>query len=364
MTGPLELYHKRHAEGVLDRDPEQEKAARALQRLYSDLVKTPLLFASLIPPRLRGDKGGTVKGIYLHGGVGRGKSMLMDMFFDSVPEKVKKRRVHFHAFMIEMHDWLHEKRAGKAVDNLLPDYASYVASQTKLLCFDEFHVTDVADAMILSRLFTLLFEKGLAIVATSNWSPDRLYEGGLQRELFLPFIALVKERMEIVHLDSGTDYREQAIQDLETYLHPLNAETKAKAQRFFNAFSHGREAVKTTIHVKGRDIPVRAAEGAARFTFAELCEKPLGAEDYIRIAEKFHTVFIENVPKMGYDRNNETKRLMTLIDVLYDMRRQVVVTAEAAPEKIYYGSHYKFEFDRTISRLNEMRSSSYLKVSA
>lgn len=354
MQKPLEAYHVKIADGALRPDAQQEKAAHELNRLYDDLTAKRGIFKRRVD----------VRGVYMYGGVGRGKSMLMDLFFGLVPEKIKKRRVHFHAFMIETHDWLHVRRGEGAVDNLLPDYAAHVAKGAKLLCFDEFHVTDVADAMILSRLFTALIERGVVVVATSNWPPDRLYEGGLQRDRFLPFIALVKQAMAVVHLDSETDHRAAAVQDLETYLYPLNTPTQEKMERFFGVFSDGLPTEKTSLCVKGREIPVLAAGGAARFTFAELCEQPHGAEDYLRIAERFHTVFIEHIPKMGYDRRNEVKRLMTLIDVLYDTRRRVIISAEAAPEKIYHGRDYEFEFARTISRLNEMQSSSYLAEEA
>lgn len=363
MQNLLEAYR---ANDDLRVDPEQEKAAVALQRLYEDVVfsrssgrKILSGFRKALSPALSLKGEGGTRGVYLYGGVGRGKSMLMDLFFETLPANIKKRRVHFHAFMIETHDWLHAKRAGKAVDNLLPEYARYVADHAKVLCFDEFHVTDVTDAMMLSRLFTVLFDLGVAIVTTSNWEPDRLYEGGLQRERFLPFIALVKERMEIVHLDSSTDYREEAVQDLETYLYPLNARTRARADLYFRKLSHGAPEEETIVRVKGRDIRIKAADGVARFTFSQLCEQPHGAEDYLAIGERFHAIFLENIPKMGYDRNNEAKRLMTLVDVLYDMRRRVFFTAEAAPEKIYHDSRYAYEFERTISRLREMQSSSY-----
>ncbi len=349
MQTLLDAYAKKVADGDLQKDDHQARVVQSLQRLYDDLTAKKKLFVRPKP----------VKGLYIYGGVGRGKSMLMDMLFACLPDTLKKRRIHFHAFMIETHDWLHARRAGKAVDNLLPDYAKHVVGKIKLLCFDEFHVTDVADAMILSRLFTALLDSGVVVVATSNWPPDRLYEGGLQRERFLPFITLIKERLEIQHLDSHTDYRAEAVQDLETYLYPLNAQTKARADGFFHHFADGKPQEVGCVRVKGRDIPVHFAGGAARFTFAELCEHPHGAEDYIRIGERFHTVLIEGIPRLGYDRNNETKRLMTLIDVLYDMRRRVIITAESPPEKLYHGSDYTFEFDRTISRLNEMQSSSY-----
>jgi cell division protein ZapE len=283
----------------------------------------------------------------------------MDLFFEQVPDKILKRRVHFHEFMIQTQDWLHRQRLDRPSDSVFESYAKYVSKTVRVLCFDEFHVTDVADAMILSRLFSALFDYGVAIVATSNWPPDRLYEGGLQRERFLPFIDLVKERMEIVHLDSDTDYREEAVQDLETYLYPLNAQTSAKVEAFFRHLSRGAEPQTETIRVKGRDIPVRAANGVARFTFQQLCEQPHGAEDYLSIAKKYDVVFVEGIPRLGYDRNNETKRLMTLVDVLYDARKRVFFTAEAAAERIYHDSKYAYEFERTISRLKEMQSSSY-----
>ena len=348
MARLLDDYRADVSSGALRPDREQEKAAVALDRLYSDLTRRRSLFARRKP----------VRGVYIHGGVGRGKSMLMDRLFAAVPDTIRKRRVHFHVFLIETHDWLHAHRQD-AVDDLLPRYAKEVAARTRLLCFDEFHVTDVADAMILSRLFTALFERGVVTVATSNWPPDRLYEGGLQRERFLPFIALLKERMDVVHLDSPVDYRAAAIHDLETYLSPPNAETRARADRFFRTFSDGEAPKAETLNVKGREIPVLAAGTAARFTFAELCERPYGAEDYLKIGERYHTVFIENIPRLGYDRANETKRLMTLIDVLYDMRRRVIITAEAPPAELYHGDQYRFEFERTISRLSEMQSSSY-----
>jgi cell division protein ZapE len=351
MANLLDHYDASVAGGDITKDAEQRKAAKALDRLYIDLTKKKSFFEFRAKP---------VMGVYVHGGVGRGKSMLMDLFYNALPDHFKKRRVHFHAFMIKTHNWLHKARGDQAVDDLLPKYAKYVSDNVRVLCFDEFHVTDVADAMILSRLFTALFDYGVAIVATSNWKPDRLYEGGLQRDRFLPFIALVKERMDVVHLDSDTDYREEAVQDLETYLYPLNETTHDKIERFFIQLSGGVPEHHHTMTVKGRDFPVLSAAGVARFTFVQLCEQPHGAEDYLTIAGQFHTVFIEGIPKLGYDRRNETKRLMTLIDVLYDTRRRVIVSAEAAPEKLYHGHDHKFEFDRTISRLKEMQSSSYL----
>ncbi len=234
MQNLLEAYNSKIESGDIAKDADQARASNALQRLYNDVTVKKSFLSKKKP----------IKGVYLYGGVGRGKSMLMDLFVTHLPESIKKRRVHFHAFMIETQDWLHERRAGKAVDNLLPQYAKYVAENTRVLCFDEFHVTDVADAMLLSRLFTALFDHGVAIVSTSNWQPDRLYEGGLQRERFLPFIALVKERMDVVDVGFGTDYRKEALQNLETYLYPLNAQTQAKVDVFFKNLSRGYDGCR------------------------------------------------------------------------------------------------------------------------
>jgi cell division protein ZapE len=283
----------------------------------------------------------------------------MDMFFAEVPDNFKKRRIHFHEFMIETHDWLHAHR-GDGLEDLLPSYARHVSDTVKILCFDEFHVTDVADAMILGRLFTALLEKGVVIVATSNWPPDNLYEGGLQRELFLPFITLLKEKMDVIHLDNNTDYRLLADLDQDVYyFFPLNQETENKIDNIFTQMTKGKQSKQETITVKGRGIRVRAVDGVARFTFAELCEQPLGAEDYITIAKKYHTVFVENVRQIGQKKRNEAKRLILLIDCLYEAGCCLVMSAQGEITQLYAGDDHAFEFDRTISRLMEMQSAEY-----
>ncbi len=339
-------------------DREQEKAVTALQRLLKDLLK-PKPFFSL-------KKKVPVQGVYLHGGVGRGKSMLMDLFFDELLEKSKNskkqrlhRRVHFHEFMIETHDWLHQNR-GRHMDGLLPAYARHVSKNIHVLCFDEFHVTDVAGAMILGRLFTALFEQGVVVVSTSNWAPDNLYEGGLQRDLFLPFIELLKQCMEIIHLDSDTDYRQISDPDQDVYyFSPLNQETEQKVQKLFEELSEGHKVSEEKISVKGRSIDVVAAGNLARFTFAELCEKPLGAEDYITISKNYDTVFLENIPVLSAEKRNEAKRLILLIDCLYEAHCRLVLSAEADIYGLYEGEDHAFEFDRTVSRLMEMQSYDY-----
>ena len=350
MTTPLIRYEALLTAGEIMPDAGQASAARALNDLYVALLKPKKFFS----------KNKVPKGLYIHGGVGRGKSMLMDLFFDAVKDHAAASRQHFHEFMLETHDWLHVARKGGSEDDLLDKYAAYVAKNTRLICFDEFHVVDVADAMILSCLFTRLFDRGVVMVATSNWPPDRLYEGGLQRARFLPFIALVKAKTNVVELDSGIDYRETGDADANTYFTPLDGAAQAKMDTLFAKFTKGQPPVQDIITVKGRKIPILAVGNVARVSFAQLCEQPHGAEDYLAIAHRYPTLFIDHVPKMTYDRRNELKRFMTLIDVLYDNRIRVYISAAAPPEKLYSGSDHAFEFDRTISRLTEMQSSTYL----
>lgn len=360
---PLNLYKEKIKHGFLHSDPEQEQAAIVLENLYQELMiahtekRTWLQWAK----GLGGHKREAPKGVYMYGGVGRGKSMLMDLFFDALPGDIKKRRVHFHAFMIDVHDYFHSRRESddfsEGVDGLVPSLAALISARSKVLCFDEFHVTDVADAMILGRLFTALFDRGVVVVATSNWEPDRLYEGGLQRERFLPFIELLKSRMNVVHLDSETDYRRQFLAEEGSYFHPLNAQTTTKVNEVFIKLTQGKAPHREILKVKGRNIVAsRVAEGVARFSFAQLCESPHGAEDYLKIAESFHTVFLEAVPKLNYDRRNEAKRLMTLIDALYETGTKLVMSADAPAEELYLGHDHEFEFQRTVSRLLEMQN--------
>ncbi len=366
---PLALYKKKTKEGALKSDAAQERAASELQRLYDELLDlhnrpkksfferaTRFILPAEAPP----------KGVYIHGGVGRGKSMLMDMFFECLPDDLPRRRAHFHEFMIEVHDYIHTRREvdniSDGVDAALPALAARIAEHTQVLCFDEFHVTDVADAMILGRLFTALFDLGVITVCTSNWPPERLYEGGLQRDRFLPFIDLLKERLEIIHLDSPTDYRKQCLVQEGSYFWPLGKETETRIEGVFRHFTDSAPVKSESFTVKGRKINVKtAAKGAARFTFAQLCEKPHGAEDYLGITKRYNAVFLENVPKLAPNKRNEAKRLMTLIDVLYEAGTKLVISADVPPDQIYGGKDHAFEFERTISRLLEMQSLAYLE---
>lgn len=347
MVPLLDLYKKKG----LQKDPQQLAAVGALERLRGELMAPKKGFLGF-------GKGDTPRGVYLYGPVGRGKSMLMDLFFQNLPDTLPRRRVHFHEFMIETHDWLHQARGAK-VDNLLPLYADAVAKNVRIMCFDEFYVTDVADAMILSRLFTALFEKGVSVVATSNTPPDKLYEGGLQRDLFLPFIEEIKQRMDVVPVASATDYRTTFVEDFKYYFYPLGPESGQKIDTLFLEMTGGDPPILKKIVVKGRNLLICCCDGIARASFADLCERPHGAEDFLQIAGQFHTIFLEGVPKLGNEKRNELKRFMNLIDVLYDKGKRLVVSADAAPDKLYYGHDHAAEFERTISRLREMQSSSY-----
>ncbi len=361
QNSPKTIYHKRLESGDLKPDPVQAQAIDALDRLYHALlVYKPKKgwFSKKEPPP---------KGVYFHGGVGRGKSMLMDLFFEALPDHIPAQRVHFHEFMISVHDYIHSRRSDDSIrqgaDESLPLFAARIAEKSRVLCFDEFHVVDIADAMILGRLYKCLFENGIVIVSTSNWEPDRLYEGGLQRDLFLPCIAMIKEKMQVFHLNSPHDYRTQFLMEEGSYFSPLGKEAAAHMDAVFFALTGGAAPQSEMLKVKGRKIKVQAAaKSVARFIFDELCLKPRGAEDYLKIAESYNSILLENVPVMKNENRNEMKRLMNLIDVLYENNIRLIISADARPEKLYSGADHAYEFERTISRLNEMQSAAYLKT--
>lgn len=372
-TAPLAIYRARRGMGTLRHDPDQELAAEKLESLHHALKDyRPASGREGWLARFgfgrRREEPTPPQGLYIYGGVGRGKSMLMDLFFESTPVD-RKRRVHFHAFMIEvhtrLHDWRTHQKAGdgktRGVDDALPDLARRIADEAWLLCFDEFHVTDIADAMILGRLFTLLFEAGVVVVATSNWPPDDLYKDGLQRELFVPFIGLLKEKLDVLALDGGTDYRLDRLKGLEVYYTPLGPATHRKLAAAFARLTDHAPGEATHLLVQGRrvDIP-RAAVGVAWVDFWDLCGRPFGAADYIAIATHFHTVIVDDVPRLKPEQRNEAKRFMILIDALYEHKVKVVIAADALPTLLYTEGSHAFEFERTVSRLMEMQAKDYL----
>ncbi len=346
-------------------DPAQERVVKALDHLLDTLGAKRLARKSSSLGWLFAKKpeAAAVKGLYIHGGVGRGKTMLMDLFFGLVPMR-RKRRVHFNDFMAEVHDRIQKHRLARKEgrnreDDPIPPVARAIAEETQLLCFDEFTVTDIADAMILSRLFSALFANGVVLVATSNVAPDDLYRDGLNRALFLPFIAILKRHADVIGLDSDTDYRMEKLSRMPVYITPLGAEAERLMNEAWEAMTHGHRAAPEVIALKGREIVVPSASGqAARFPFADLCEKPLGARDYLAIASRYTTLFVDNVPVLADGRRNEAKRLILLIDTLYDRHVRLVVSAAAPPAELYAGRRgvEVFEFDRTVSRLVEMQS--------
>ncbi len=359
------------ASGEIKEDPVQREAVRHLDLLNTRLAETRLaskksslgwLFA-----KKKNQLWSAVKGLYMWGGVGRGKTMLVDLYYE-VTVIQRKRRVHFHEFMTDVHERIHEHRQAhkrgevKGDDPILP-VANQIAAETRLLLFDEFSVTDIADAMILGRLFTQLFEKGVIVVATSNVNPSNLYKDGLNRQLFIPFITMLKSQVEVLHLDSPTDYRLEKLAGAPVYVTPLGQQADTEMDRLWTKLTHGMKSHAEELENKGRKIPVPCvASGAARFSFDDLCMQPLGASDYIRIANAYSTVFIEDIPVLSKARRNEAKRFINLIDTLYDNGIRIVVSAEAEPQELYTSEDgtEAFEFDRTSSRLIEMRSEAYL----
>ncbi|MFD1746419.1 cell division protein ZapE [Rhizobium helianthi] len=362
-----------NAAGTLQADPEQMAVSGALDRVLASLREKGPAKKSSALGWLFGAKRKTadadIKGLYIYGSVGRGKTMLMDMFFSKAPVAAK-RRCHFHEFMADVHGRIHAHRqklkAGETKEtDPVPPVAASIFAEAELLCFDEFSVTDIADAMILGRLFTELFRLGCVLVATSNVAPDDLYRDGLNRSLFLPFVDLLKQYVGVITLDSPTDYRMEKMASLPVYLSPLGPSTDAAMEAAWHQVTEGKKSVPAEIPLKGRSIPVPQAAGkAARFAFSDLCEKPLGAADYLQIAQRYDVVFIERVPRMGLNKRNETKRFINLIDAFYDRTIRVFISAEATPEDLLterMGTE-GFEFDRTVSRLFEMRSPDYLAL--
>jgi cell division protein ZapE len=368
MKGPFHRYAALVEAGALADDPAQRSAAARLQALSVALAalerpRLPLFRARRPAPR----------GLYLWGGVGRGKSLLMDIFFNNT-DVARKRRVHFHEFMAETHDRIaawrgaseavrrrHSGANPKALDDPMPPVAADIAEEAMLLCFDEFQVTDIADAMLLGRLFEALLAKGVVVVATSNRHPDDLYKDGLNRQLFLPFIALLKSRLDVVHLEAERDYRLDRLSGAHVYHAPLGPAADAAMDRAWTGMIAGSRERPESILVKGREVVApRTARGLARFSFSDLCEAPLGASDYLALARRYSAIFIDRIPKLAPEQRNEAKRFVTLIDALYETKTKLVCSADAPPHALYGEGHGAFEFERTASRLVEMQADSYL----
>ena len=378
--GPLTRYRALLAAGTLREDTEQARVAAALDRLHRELrnyrpsagdgVLAGLFRALLRPGRRRS----APRGLYIHGAVGRGKSLLMDIFFESA-EIECKRRVHFNTFMVDTHKRLHEWRnlsadereqrsefVREAGEDPIAPVAKRICNESWLICFDEFQVGDVADAMILGRLFEKLLDNGAVIVATSNCPPQRLYEGGLNRQLFLPFISHLRERLDVFELDGGQDYRLQRMAGLHLYNTPLNADTVHAMNTAWNHLVNGAPAAPRTLQVFGRELHVPcAANGVARFSFDELCGRPLAAADYVALAENFHTLLLDEIPALKNSEANEARRFGLLIDTLYDERTKFICSAAAPPDALFDSSGKNGWFKRTASRLHEMQSEDYLR---
>jgi len=353
--------------GVLSLDQAQLALARKLDALNQSLGERRLASKTSALGWLFARKVTSPIGLYIHGGVGRGKTMLMDMFFSHVPHH-RKRRAHFHEFMADVHDRIHVARKAIAAgddasgDPIAP-VAAEIAKETRLLCLDEFAVEDVADAMILSRLFGRLFEDGLVLVATSNTAPDNLYATGLNRSLFLPFVELLKRRTEVVDLRARTDYRLEKLARAPVYVTPLGDAATEALDRVWLALTGRPTGVPGMLATKGREIRVPAAmDGVARFGFSDLCEQPLGAADYGLIARTYQTVIVDGIPRIARERRDTARRFINLVDVFYDHGVKLIASAAAEPADLYPpgDGEEAFAFRRTASRLVEMRSETYL----
>ncbi len=362
--GPITRYRRMVAAGELRPDPAQAMAVEKLQLLHMRLRDYDPQKGKRVARgwfgfgRASPHKQIKLTGLYIYGGVGRGKSMLMDLFHEGAPVE-PKRRVHFHAFMSEVHVGVHIARESN-VEDPIRVVAEEIAEGATLLCFDEMQVTDITDAMILGRLFEALFDRGVVVVATSNRPPDDLYKDGLNRALFLPFIAMLKERLDVVELASPTDYRQGRAAGGRRYVWPLGAEARAAMDAAWDRETGGAAGWPETLALGSRELRLpKVARDVARADFATLCEAPLGPSDYLEIARRFRALILEDVPRMGPTRPNAAKRFTTLVDALYEARRRLHVSAEAPPEGLYTEGRESFEFARTVSRLAEMGAADY-----
>lgn len=366
LEGPLFEYRRRIAAGELRHDPAQALAVEKLQSLHKALTsyepgRGPVSWKERFGLERRRET--PPQGIYFYGGVGRGKSMLMDMFFDAAPVK-RKRRVHFHAFMQQVHVRLGEYRKFKGREaDPIPPVAAQVANEAVLFCFDEFQVNDITDAMILRRFFEALFASGVVVVATSNRPPRDLYKDGLQREQFLPFLDLVEDKMDVLELAGPTDYRLEQMRALDIYITPDGEAARAKLEAAFSRLTNGTRAHAASIPVQGRDVAIpKAAQGVALVGFKDICGRPLGPADYLEIARRYHTLIIPGIPKMTPDNMDMARRFVTLIDAMYEGHVKLICSAETEPQQLYTQGLGAFEFERTASRLVEMQSESYMEL--
>jgi cell division protein ZapE len=347
MTSLRDTYDQLIAEGTLQPDPAQDAVLPEFDRIRTALlapVKKGFFRKAAEPP----------KGLYLWGGVGRGKSMLMDMFVDSMGD-IPARRVHFHAFMQEIHSAMHEARK-TGVDDAIAPVAADVAKSVRLLAFDEMQISDITDAMIVGRLFEALFAAGVVVVTTSNRLPDDLYKNGLNRDLFVPFIELIKDKMVVHELVSPTDYRQDRLAGSQVYFTPVNADSRAAMDAVWDDLAGGAVA-PLILQVKGRQVEIpHYRNGMARARFHELCGRALGPADYLALAGAVRLLLLDNIPQLGRSNFNEAKRFVTLIDALYEARVRLICSAAALPEMLYLEGEGTFEFERTASRLREMQS--------
>lgn len=383
--GPMEAYKALEADGEIHPDADQLKLVERFDALYTQLLSydeitqsslpsNGLSLSSLMPWKKK--RQSPLRGIYIHGGVGRGKSMLMDLFYETAPIK-RKSRVHFHEFMQDIHGRMKAWRqltpqervaaGGKASDDdPIPPVARQIALESTLLCFDELQVNDITDAMVLGRLFRQMLDLGVVMVTTSNRLPDELYKDGLNRQLFLPCIEMLKDNLVCVQLDGPTDYRLDRLIGLQTFYTPVNEETTLSLRKAFfrltdRNFDDADKVPSDELSVMGRTLFVpKAARGVAVFSFKRLCANPLGAADYLMIARHFHTVIMVAIPQLGKDKRNEAKRFVTFIDALYEQGVKFLCSAEVSPGDLYPGGDGSFEFERTVSRLMEMQSEDYL----
>lgn len=365
-----DAYRSRITSGAIEADPAQARAVDAFAALDDQLASYRPARKQGFLGRLFGDKKDEPPhGLYIHGEVGRGKTMLMDLFFQH--SRVEhKRRAHFHEFMADVHERIHGYRQaikrGESEDtDVVAQAAASIFDEAWLLCFDEFHVTDIADAMILGRLFGKLFDLGTVVVATSNVAPDDLYKDGLNRALFLPFIRQIADNMDVLRLDARTDFRLEKLAGVKMWLVPANAAADAALDKAWTKLTGSAEGTPRDIAIKGRTLHVpQSADGVARFAFADLCEQPLAASDYLRLARDYHTILLDHVPVMDYNARNAAKRFISLIDTLYDSNVKLMASAQADPVSLYTATEgvEANEFKRTASRLIEMSSQSYLAL--